>query len=68
MAKLFQKTCKMTNIDKQTEDNFQERIIEMAKALSDLQVLTNKVLLDFETKQSTSLGRGFTGVFPSMNI
>lgn len=37
MAKLFQKTCKMTNIDKQTEDNFQERIIEMAKALSDLQ-------------------------------
>ena len=27
----------MTNIDKQTEDNFQERIIEMAKALSDLQ-------------------------------
>ena len=35
MAKLFQKTCKMTNIDKQTEDNFQERIIEMAKALSE---------------------------------
>lgn len=27
----------MTNIDKQTEDNFQERIIEMVKALSDLQ-------------------------------
>ena len=30
MAKLFQKTCKMTNIDKQTEDNFQERIIDTA--------------------------------------
>lgn len=27
----------MTNIDKQTVDDFQERIIEMAKALSDLQ-------------------------------
>lgn len=58
----------MTNIDKQTEDNFQERIIEMAKALSDLQVLTNKVLLDFETKQSTSLGRGFNGVLFSWTV
>lgn len=36
--------------------------------ISDLQVLTNKVLLDFETKQSTSLGRGFNGVLFSWTV
>ena len=36
--------------------------------ISDLQVLTNKVLLDFETKQSISLSRGFNGVLFSWTV
>lgn len=36
--------------------------------ISDLQVLTNKVLLDFETKQSASLGRSFNGVLFSWTV
>lgn len=36
--------------------------------ISDLQVLTNKVLLDFETKQSVSLRRSFNGVLFSWTV
>ncbi len=36
--------------------------------ISGLQVLTNKVLLDFETKQSTSLDRSYNGVLFSWTV
>ena len=34
---MFQNTCKMTTKDKQKEEEFMDGILEMARALSDLQ-------------------------------